>query len=65
MEDLFRNEAQLLIFVAKTNLVKRYFDGRLSLNEAASRMMRIDTLEMLIHYCDFVEYYDEIEGLNE
>gem|GEM_PF-2580520 len=65
MEELFRNEVQLLIFVAKTNLVKRHMDGMISFDEAITRMSRIDTLEMLTHYCNFVEHYDEIEDFNE
>jgi hypothetical protein len=65
MEELFRNEVQLLIFVAKTNLVRRHMDGMISLDEAITRMSRIDTLEMMTHYCDFVEYYDEIEDFDE
>ena len=61
MEELFRNEAQLLIFTAKANLIKRHFDGHLSLNEAISRMIRIDTLEMMLHYCDYVEQMESGE----
>ena len=65
MEKLFRNEVQLLIYIAKTNLLKRHLDGHLSFDEAVSRMIRIDTLEMMAHYCDFVEYFDEITDLDE
>jgi hypothetical protein len=65
MEGLFRNEVQLLIYVAKRNLVKRHLDGRLSFDEAVSRMIRIDILEMMTHYCDFVEYFDEIGDLGK
>lgn len=55
MEELFRNEVQLLIFTAKANLIKRHFDGHFSIEDVISRMIRIDTLEMMTHYCDYVE----------
>ncbi len=59
MEELFRNEVQMLFFTAKANLIKRHFDGHFSIEDVISRMIKIDTLEMMTHYCDYLEQLEK------